>query len=92
MPITEIKIIIPSGDWRRGSPMDLQDPLEEALSEAGLGEITRGGAAPGHFFLVAEVSDEVAALPLLRRILQEHGVPSRTRIETDTESHSLGEA
>ena len=77
----EIKIVIASRDWRGGSPMDLQDPLDKALSAAELGEITRGGAAPGQFYLVAEVTDPERARELLAEVLREHGAPPSTRIE-----------
>lgn len=77
---SQIKIVIPSGDWRRGSPMDLQEPLDEALAAEELGEIVRGGAAPGHFFLVAEVSDPERARACLRRRLAELGAPSSVEL------------
>ncbi|MDX1382128.1 MAG: hypothetical protein R3190_00725 [Thermoanaerobaculia bacterium] len=77
----EIRIVIASADWRGGSPMDLQEPLDEALAAAGLGEITRGGAAPGRFFLIAEVSDVEAARELLVESLRRLGAPASTRVE-----------
>lgn len=81
---SSVKIVIPSRAWRSGSPMDLQEPLDAALEQAGLGEIVRGGAAPGAFFLEAEVDDVTAAVAVLRRVLLEHRVPRGTRIDTAT--------
>ena len=81
METTELRIVISSRDWRRGSPMDMQEPLEQALAEAGLGEITRGGAAPGRFFLIAEVTDTDRARRVLLEVLVKAGAPASTRIE-----------
>lgn len=62
--------------------MDLQEPLDAALQEAGLGEIVRGGAGPGEFFLEAQVNDAAATVVVMRRVLLEHGVPRGTCIDT----------
>jgi hypothetical protein len=77
----EIKIVIPSRAWRRGSPMDLQEPLDEALSGAGLGEVVRGGAAPGHFFLVAEVTDVQLATACIQECLLGLDAPDSIAIQ-----------
>ena len=46
----------------------VEDPLHEALTAAGIGEVTGGGSGMGRSTIDVEVSDLEAGLELVRRV------------------------
>ena len=61
----------------------IEDPLDEALSESDLGEVTGGGGGMGLMNIDVEVDggDQfAAALRLVRQTLRDLNVPPTTRI------------
>jgi hypothetical protein len=60
---------------------EIEEPLEEALSDLGLGEITGGGAGSGTVIIDVEIGDEKRldeALLVIRKALQALQVPPST--------------
>lgn len=77
---TFFDIIFQSADFRFGGRDEIEDPLDEALQQAGLGEVTGGGSGMGTSNIDIEVSDPVRALPLIREVLRSLGVAHSTLI------------
>jgi hypothetical protein len=62
---------------------ELEDPLDDALLEADLGEVTGGGSGRGQIDIAVTLHDEQQfedALQLMRTVLIENGAPSDTKI------------
>jgi len=59
---------------------DVEDPLQEGLSAAGLGGVTGAGSGLGVCNLDVEVTDLEAGLALVRSVLREHHIPPSTMI------------
>ena len=78
---TILKIVFASDDWQVESGADVEEPLDEALLAAGVGEIVSGGVGAEGIFYNVEVEDAASALPVIQRILRHMGVPESTRIE-----------
>ena len=76
-----LKIVFSSADWQVASSADIEEPLDEALITAGVGEITSGGVGPEGVFFNVEVDDPATALPILQRELRRLDVPKSTLIE-----------
>jgi hypothetical protein len=62
---------------------EIEDPLEEALSASGLGEVTGGGGGMGFYVIDVEVAEQQFddALRVMRQALQTLNVPASTRIK-----------
>jgi predicted nuclease with TOPRIM domain len=62
---------------------EIEDPLEEALSASGLGEVTGGGGGMGVYIIDVEVVEQNFddALLVIRQALQTLNVPTSTRIK-----------
>ena len=63
---------------------EIEDPLEEALSSTGVGEVTGGGGGSGVYIVDVELEsgDQFEeALVVIRRVLQDLKVPPSTRIK-----------
>lgn len=62
---------------------EIEDPLEEALSASGLGEVTGGGGGMGVYIIDVEVIEKQFddALRVMRQALQALNVPISTRIK-----------
>jgi hypothetical protein len=63
---------------------EIEEPLEEALSAAGVGEVTGGGGGSGVYVVDVEIaSDEQfdEALALIRGVLKDLKVPPSTLIK-----------
>jgi hypothetical protein len=63
---------------------EIEDPLNDGLSDAGLGEVTGGGAGSGALIVDVEINSELhfpEALSVMRRILREVAVPTSTVIK-----------
>jgi len=63
---------------------EIEEPLEEALADSGLGEVTGGGGGSGVAIIDIEVDDEERleeALSVIRTLLRSRGVPRSTIIK-----------
>ena len=63
---------------------EIEDPLEAALSAAGVGEVTGGGGGSGVYIIDVEIPSEGRfdeALAVIRRVLQDVKVPTSTLIK-----------
>ncbi|MDZ4183566.1 MAG: hypothetical protein U1D97_01140 [Desulfuromonadales bacterium] len=82
-----LEIILKAGetaDFGIESRDEIEEPLEKALSETGLGEVTGGGGGSGVYIVDVEVPDEEQfgeALRVIRRVLQDLKVPPSTLIK-----------
>jgi hypothetical protein len=81
MPGATLKIVFRSEDWRVSSSAEIEEPLDEMLIAAGVGEIISGGVGPTGVFFVVEVEDAATGLPVVREALRRLRVPESTRIE-----------
>ncbi|KQV49842.1 MULTISPECIES: hypothetical protein [unclassified Duganella] len=65
---------------------EIEDPLEEALSASGLGEVTGGGGGMGVYIIDVEAVEQQFddALLVIRQALQALNVPTSTRIKRRT--------
>ena len=70
----------PSDDTTYLGRDEIEEPLHEALVQAGLGEVTGGGTGTDCSMIDVEVSDPVKGLALLRKILVGLNVPRDTVI------------
>ena len=62
---------------------EVEDPLEEALDDSEIAEVTGGGGGMGTYNIDVEVVDERhldKALKIIRRVLRKLKVPANTRI------------
>jgi hypothetical protein len=59
---------------------EIEDPLDLALTEAGIGTVTGGGGGMGVCNIDVEVTDLDAGLAIIRRVLAELGVAESTEI------------
>jgi hypothetical protein len=59
---------------------EIEDPLNEALQQAGLGEVTGGGSGMGVANIDIEVTDPKRGLSLIREVLCKLGVAPSTII------------
>jgi hypothetical protein len=63
---------------------EIEDPLEQALSAAGVGEVSGGGGGSGVYVVDVEVATEdqfQEALAVIRGVLRELKVPPSTLIK-----------
>lgn len=67
---------------------DIEDPLDEALRAAGIGEVTGGGGGMGKSNIDVEVTDLPAGLAMVRQVLRDLNVPASTVIDVH-EGYSL---
>lgn len=75
-----LEIVFQSDEFEFEGRDEVEDPIDEALSEADLGEITGGGAGLGIVNIDVEVSELDAGVKLIRDVLNELGVASSTVI------------
>jgi hypothetical protein len=73
---------------------EIEDPIDEALSASGLGEVTGGGSGDEGTNIDVSVESEtniVEAVALLKRVLKELKVPPETTITqyTDKEGDKI---
>ena len=77
---TFFEIILQSADFNFGGRDEIEDPLDEALQQANLGEVTGGGSGMGVSNIDVEATDPVRGLILIREVLQGLGVAKSTVI------------
>lgn len=75
-----LEIVLLSNDFTFGGRDEIEDPLEEALLAAALGEVTGGGTGMGISNIDVEVTDLTAGLALVRSVLAQLGVARSTVI------------
>ena len=80
MKTTFLEIVLQSRDFHLSGRDEIEDPLDEALREAQLGEVTGGGSGAGSSNIDVEVLDLPRGLEIIRRILQELGCAKSTCI------------
>ena len=76
-----LEVILRGEDFTFGGRDEIEDPLEEALSEAEAGEVTGGGTGPGICNIDIEVTKLDEGLRVIRGVLQELGVARSTVIK-----------
>ena len=54
MSTTTVKILFASADWHVETSAEIEEPLDELLIAAGVGEITSGGVGPDGVFVVVD--------------------------------------
>lgn len=75
---TFFEIVFVAADFVHDARDAVEDPLAEALEEAGLGEVTGGGSGMGIVNVDVEVTDAERGLALIRRVLRDLGVAKST--------------
>ena len=80
MPGVNLKIVFRAEDWRVSSSAEIEEPLDEMLMAADVGEIVSGGVGPDGVFFNVEVEDAATGLPFVREALRRLEVPESTRI------------
>jgi len=85
-----LEIILQTADSTVHARDDVEDPLQEALTAAGLGEVTGAGAGLGVSNIDVEVTDVEAGLALVRRVLRELRIPPSTMIYLNEGDYSKG--
>jgi len=78
---TFFEIVLQSADFTFDSRDEIEDPLDDALQQTGLGEVTGGGSGMGRTIIDVEVSDPQRGLSLIREVLQRLGVAPSTYIK-----------
>lgn len=75
-----LEIVLLSRDFEFGGRDEVEEPLEEALQDAGLGEVVGGGTGKESSNIDVEVRDAAAGLALVRKVLRDLGVARSTTI------------
>lgn len=77
---TFFEIILQSADFNFGGRDEIEDPLDEALQNASLGEVTGGGSGMGMCNIDVEVTDAEQGLMVIRQVLRRLEVAQSTVI------------
>lgn len=85
-----LEIVLESADFTLDSRDEVEDPLHEALTEAGIGEVTGAGGGMGKSNIDVEVTDLQAGLALVRRVLRNLKVAASTVIYAHQGDQSAG--
>jgi hypothetical protein len=88
-----LEIVLDSADLiaaGSGGRSDIEDPLEEELVAAGVGEVTGGGGGMGVSHIDVEVTDRDAGPAFVRRVLRELQVPPSTVINVHEGDRTQG--
>jgi hypothetical protein len=81
MPTTTFfEILLQAADFPFDGRDEIDDPLDDALKQAGLGEVTGGGSGGGKVNIDVETTDPDQGLALIRDVLRKLSVPSSTII------------
>jgi hypothetical protein len=81
---TFLEVVLQAADFTFGGRDEVEDPLDEALQAAGIGEVTGGGTGMGISNIDIEVTDFTAGLGIIRRVLRGLGVARSTVIVRHT--------
>ena len=82
-----LEIVLKSEDFVFDGRDEVEDPLDEALQGAQLGEVSGGGSGSGSSNIDVELVDLERGLQLVRRVLRELGVAPSTVIIQRTPEH-----
>ena len=85
-----LEVILQAADFTLHARDDVEDPLHDALTTAGLGEVTGAGSGLGVSNIDLEVNDLQAGLALVRRVLRELNVAPSTVIYLHEGDHARG--
>jgi hypothetical protein len=77
---TFFEIILQVAEFTFDGRDEIEDPLDDALRQVGLGGVTGGGSGRGISNIDVEVIDPQRGLALIREILQDLGVAPSTII------------
>jgi hypothetical protein len=84
-----LEIVLKSEDFDFGGRDAVEDPLDEALQAAQLGEVTGGGSGLGGSNIDIELSDLERGLPIVRQVLRDLQVAPSTVIIQRTPEHAV---
>ena len=76
-----LEIILKSEDFKFDGRDAVEDPLDDALADLGIGEVTGGGAGMGFSNIDVEVTDLDIGLQVIRETLSSLGVAESTVIK-----------
>jgi hypothetical protein len=85
-----LEIVLESADFTFDGRDEVEDPLHEALTAAGIGEVTGGGSGMGKSNIDVEVSDLETGLALVRRVLRDLKVAASTVIYAQQGDQAAG--
>jgi hypothetical protein len=85
-----LEIVLESTDFTLESRDAVEDPLHEALTEAGIGEVTGAGGGMGKSNIDVEVTDLEVGLAVVRRVLGDLKVAASTVIYAHQGDRSMG--
>jgi hypothetical protein len=85
-----LEVILQAADFTFHARDDVEDPLQDALTATGLGEVTGAGAGLGVSNIDIEVNDLQAGLALVRRVLRELNVAPSTVVYLHEGDHAKG--
>lgn len=85
-----LEIVLESADFTLDSRDAVEDPLHEALTEAGIGQVTGAGGGMGKSNIDVEVTDLEAGLAVVRRVLGDLRVAASTVIYAQQGDQAMG--
>jgi hypothetical protein len=86
---TFLEIVFKNTDFPFAGRDAVEDPLTEALKEAGVGEVTGGGSGPQTCNIDVEITDLERGLAVIRRTLSDLGCPASTEIHQQQPQHII---
>jgi hypothetical protein len=87
-----LEIVLESKDFTFNGRDEVEDSLHEALTAAGIGEVTGAGSGMGKSNIDVEVSDLEVGLALVRRLLGDLKVAASTMIYASKVTMQRGRA
>jgi hypothetical protein len=84
---TFLEIVFKNADFPFDGRDAVEDPLADALEEAGIGEVTGGGGGSETCNIDVEVTDLEKGLEIIRQTLRELGCPASTEIHQHQPQH-----
>jgi hypothetical protein len=84
-----LEIVLASADFKFAGRDEIEDPLDEALQKAQLGEVTGGGSGEDSSNIDVEVVDLHQGLTLIRRVLSDLRVAKSTYINQYDPEHVI---
>jgi hypothetical protein len=85
-----LEIVLESKDFTLDSRDAVEDPLHDALTAAGIGEVTGAGGGMGKSNIDVGVTDLEAGLAVVRRVLGDLKVAASTVIYAQQGDHAAG--
>ena len=72
------ELLIPDHDFAFDTVSDVEEPLDQALLEARVGEVTGGGIGSGWYRIEMAIERPAEALEVIRRLAARLGLPAST--------------